>query len=107
MNQLLQQQTYPVPMTTLHIAYPQELLPLGNMQQHDLEQLAREALFVHLYERRCISSGKAAEILGISRRQFLDLLGLYHVSVFDDTMDLQQEVQHATAAHCMQHQPID
>ncbi len=74
------------------------------MSKKDVEQLAREALFVRFYERGYISSGKAAELLGISRRAFLDILGQYHVSEFDEEMNLKQELSNATVACCMQHQ---
>jgi predicted HTH domain antitoxin len=42
-----------------------------------------------------ISSGRAAELLSISRREFLDLLGRYGVSEFDETMDVAAEAGHA------------
>ena len=55
--------------------------------------MALEALIVRLYALGELSSGEGAESLGISRREFLDLLGHYNVSIFDDTIDLKQEAR--------------
>jgi predicted HTH domain antitoxin len=53
----------------------------------------REAALVKLYDLGRISSGKAARVLGVSRRVFLDVLGRYGVSEFDDTMDVAAEAR--------------
>ena len=60
-------------MTVLQIEYPEELLDQIGQTKEALEALAREALLVRLYDLGTISSGKAAALLGISRREFLDL----------------------------------
>ena len=39
-------------------------------------------LAARLYERGVLSSGQAAEMVGISKRTFVELLGQYGVSVF-------------------------
>ena len=59
-----------------------------------LEALAREALIVRLYDLGELSSGEGADLLDISRREFLDLVGQYGVSIFDDTMDVQTEASY-------------
>jgi predicted HTH domain antitoxin len=58
-----------------------------------LERLAQEAFLVRLYSLGEISSGRAAEILHTSRREFLDLLGRYGVSIFDEQADLEAEAR--------------
>jgi predicted HTH domain antitoxin len=52
------------------------------------------ALASKLYERGVLSSGQAADMVGISKRAFVELLAQYGVSVFgyDDIEDLKQEV---------------
>lgn len=78
-------------MTTLSIAIPDDLrnsLPIG---EEELAALALEALLVRLYERGDISSARAAELLHVSRREFLDLLSQYGVPVFDENVDLAAE----------------
>ncbi len=64
---------------------------LGDNDARELSARAREALVVRLYALGEISSGEGAELLGIARREFLDLLGRYDVSIFDDTIDLRGE----------------
>ena len=80
-------------MSTLNISLPDDIrntLPIG---AEELADLALEALLVRLYERGYLSSGKAAEILHISRRAFLDVLDTYGVTMFDEDVDLIAEAQ--------------
>ena len=78
-------------MISLTIHVPDEL---ASKDKHRLEDLAREALIVKLYEQGEIGSGYAAEILGMSRRTFLDLLSEYGVSIFDPTTDIATEASY-------------
>ncbi|WP_129674347.1 UPF0175 family protein [Candidatus Chloroploca sp. Khr17] len=94
-------------MTTLQIEYPEELLAQAEQSRQELEGLAREALFVRLYDLGKLSAGKAADLLGVSRREFLDLLGTYGVAAFDDTQDVLAEAKVALEASRIQHKPAD
>ncbi|NTW04323.1 MAG: UPF0175 family protein [Oscillochloris sp.] len=85
-------------MTDFQITYPGELLTVAQQPPERLERLAREALLVRLYDLGELSSGQAAAILGLTRREFLDLLGAYHVSVFDEDTDLTAELQRSAEA---------
>ncbi len=78
-------------MMSLTIQVPDNL---ASKDKHQLEMLAREALVVRLFDLGELSSGEGAELLGIPRREFLDLVGRYGVSIFDDTMDLQREASY-------------
>jgi len=40
-----------------------------------------------LYETGKLTSGQAAEMVGLSKRAFIELLGKYNVSVFGYTLD--------------------
>jgi len=40
-----------------------------------------------LYEDGTLSSGQAAEIAGLSKRSFLEIIGKYGVSVFSKSLD--------------------
>lgn len=82
-------------MTVLQIEYPADLLEQLGQTKETVEALAREALVVRLYDQGRISSGRAAQVLGLSRRAFLDLLGQYKVSYFDESMDVATEAGHA------------
>lgn len=81
-------------MSQLVIEIPDEMETQITLSRHELQSVAKEALMVRLYAAEQISSGRAAALLGISRREFLDLLDQYGVSVFDETMDLASEVAH-------------
>jgi predicted HTH domain antitoxin len=83
--------------TTITFALPEDIVQNLSFDQVALLGLAREALLVRLYDLGEVSSGRAAEILGISRRAFLDLLGQYGVSVFAAEHDLEADVRHARA----------
>jgi predicted HTH domain antitoxin len=80
-----------VRMRVVQIEYPDDVL--AGIDEEHLQSLAREALFVKLYEQGLISSGRAAHLLGMSRWEFLDLIGRYGVSPFDDATDLTDEVK--------------
>ena len=83
-------------MKTLRIELPDDAL--DGMSEEQAQAVAREALLVKLYDLGMISTGRAAEILGISRRVFLDLLGEYGVSEFDEEMELAEEMRNAGLA---------
>jgi predicted HTH domain antitoxin len=49
-----------------------------------------------LYEQSKLSLGQAAEITGLSKRTFAELLGKYNVSIFNyPASDLVRDVQNA------------
>ncbi len=75
------------------VPYPADLL--GEMWADEVNRLAREALYVRLYQLGRLSSGEAGQLLGMTRSDFLDLLGAYGVSYFDDTTDLAEDLRHA------------
>lgn len=53
-------------------------------------------LAAKLYEEGNLSSGQAAEMAGLSKRTFIELLGQYGVSVFSDSVsELYSDVANA------------
>lgn len=49
-----------------------------------------------LYENGTLSSGQAAEVAGLSKRQFIEVLGNYQVSLFSPLIeDLEQDIENA------------
>jgi len=60
------------------------------------EDEVKIAALAKLYELGKISSGKAARLLGISRVEFLDLLGKYKVQIGPDTEEeLLKDIENA------------
>lgn len=48
------------------------------------------------YEERKLSLGQAAELAGVSKRTFMELLGNYGVSVFNyDAEEIEKDMQNA------------
>ena len=69
-----------------------------NLRDEDLAAKAKEALTMELLREHEISQGKAAELLGIDRHTFFDLMAKYQVPVVDMTPEeLQLEFQRADA----------
>ena len=49
-----------------------------------------------LYEDAKLSAGQAAEVAGLSKRAFLEILGKYGVSIFSNSIDdLQSDIDNA------------
>ena len=60
------------------------------------EDEVKIAALVKLYELGKISSSKAAKLLGMSRIEFLDLLGKYKVQIGPDTEEeLLKDIENA------------
>jgi hypothetical protein len=78
-------------MTQIQIDCPDDLLAGESMPT--LANLAQQAFLVRLYQLGQVSSGKAAEILHVSRRRFLEILGEYGVSIFDEEMNIEAEAR--------------
>jgi predicted HTH domain antitoxin len=55
----------------------------ANLSEFDVTM----TLASRLYELGKITSGQAAEMVGLSKRAFIELLGKYNVSVFGYTLD--------------------
>lgn len=53
-------------------------------------------LAAKLYEDAILSAGQAAEVAGISKRDFIEILGHYGVSVFGESItDLNSDIANA------------
>ena len=54
------------------------------------------AIASRLFEKGKLSLGQAAELVGLSKRAFMEILGTYGVSVFNyPSSDLDQDVENA------------
>ena len=78
---------------TLTIKYPENILLFLKEDKEKFEQEAKVILALKLYELGKLSSGKAAELAGISRIEFLMKMGHYKVSPFQ--VDLEEIVKEA------------
>lgn len=53
-------------------------------------------LAAKMYEDGLLSSGQAAEMVGLSKRSFIEIMGKYGVSLFDKSVeDLKSDIENA------------
>jgi len=75
-------------MRTISINIPDSL----DLKDYDFSMMVA----AKLYEDRKLSSGQAAEIAGLSKRAFIELLGRFGVSVFSNSVsDLHSDIANA------------
>lgn len=75
-------------MRTIHLSIP------DSVDKNDNELVM--IIASKLYEDGTLSSGQAAELAGLSKRTFIELLGKYGVSVFSNsTEDLESDIANA------------
>ena len=74
-------------MKTISLEIPDVAFATMRMDGAEMASEMRNAALVKGYELGKISQGRAAEILGMSRCAFIDLLGRYQVSPFQCTSD--------------------
>ena len=83
-------------MATIQVQIPEEvLISLKETPESIAQELATLAA-VKLFEMGKLSSGRAAQLAGMSRVAFLTTLGRYHVSPFQMTAaELEQDIENA------------
>jgi predicted HTH domain antitoxin len=78
----------------LKIKYPAGLEFSVHMTKEEMEQHIRLMAALKMFELGKISSGKAAELAGMSRVEFLETCGRYRVSVFNyPPEEIEEEIK--------------
>ena len=67
----------------LKIKYPSGFEHAVHMTKEEIEQHIRLMAALKMFELGKISSGKAAELAGMPRTEFLEACGRYRVSIFN------------------------
>ncbi len=70
---------------TLSLKLPQELIPILEANEAELEGRILELIVLELVRQQRISTGKAAELLGISKWEFVQLLGQNKIPYFTES----------------------
>ncbi len=82
--------------TTITIHLEREVWELFRPFYQHPDEAIKEVAVLELYRRREISSGKAAELLGMERFEFVRYAGRLGIPFFDmDETELADEVQQA------------
>jgi predicted HTH domain antitoxin len=75
-------------MKTLTLQIPESV----ELSEFDLKMI----LAGQLFQQGKLSSGQAAGLVGISKREFLESIGKYGVSIFSESVtDLRRDIEHA------------
>lgn len=83
-------------MKKIQIECPDEILISLKETPDEFSHEIRMSAAVKLYELGKLSSGRAAELAGISRVSFLQTLSRYGVSIFDITSEeLKKDIENA------------
>ncbi len=78
---------------TVAMTLPRDLLGALDVPQIRLEAKLRELIALELFREERISSGKGAELLGISKWEFIRLLNKHGISYFTESPEeLEAEV---------------
>lgn len=78
----------------LRIKYPSGFEHSVHMTKGEMEQHIRLMAALKMFELGKVSSGKAAELAGMSRPEFLEECGRYRVSAFNyPNEEVEQEIQ--------------
>jgi predicted HTH domain antitoxin len=74
--------------------YPSGFESAVHMTKKEMESHIRLMAALKMFELGKVSSGKAAQLAGMSRVEFLETCGRYRVSVFNyPTEELEQEIR--------------
>lgn len=83
-------------MKTLEIPYPEDLPEAMGESPEAFEQEIIFLVAAKLYELGRISSGRAADLAGMSRVEFMEQLGRYRISIFNYPLEeLEREIGEA------------
>jgi predicted HTH domain antitoxin len=82
------------PTVRIELDVPRDLLNVLNTTETDAEPRLLELIAIELFREDEISSGKAAELLGMSKASFIQLLGQRNIPYFTETPDeLEKQVE--------------
>jgi len=76
---------------TVNLSLPSDLLGAMNIHQTALPLKIKELMALELFRENVISTGKAAELLNISKIAFIDILKRYNIDYFSES---QAELTH-------------
>ena len=85
-------------MSTVHVEFEEPLASLLHETNQPVQAAVRELVVLELYRRGTVSSGKAAEILGMDRTAFIKHasgLGIAYISFTKDEWEAEKAASDA------------
>ena len=79
------------------VSFPETLAFSLNMENQEFKREIKKMSLIKLYELGKISSGRASELLNISCVDFLEMIGNYQVSYFQDYTKDELETDYKNA----------
>lgn len=73
-------------MTEINLQISEEVLSLSSTQPEELSQAILTSAAMKLYQAKKLSSGKAAQLAGLSRVQFFEELGSAEIPLYEPTL---------------------
>lgn len=70
---------------TINLNLPRDLLGVLNIPESQLPQQILEIIALELFRQQRISAGKGAELLGISKIDFIERLAQHNIPYFSET----------------------
>lgn len=70
-------------MRTLSLAYPEDFESAVHLTPDELAAQIRLMAALKMFELGKLSSGKAATLAGLTRVEFFEMCGRYHISIFN------------------------
>jgi len=67
------------------IALPEELLHISRLSRQEIGEALKQTFVLELVRQGELPFGKAAELLGMSKAEFLMLCGAHQISIFQFT----------------------
>jgi predicted HTH domain antitoxin len=81
-------------MSTVNLDLEEDFVALLRQSNQPVQRAARELMVLELYRRGTISSGKAAELLGMSRWEFIhhaSHLGIPYFAMMEDEWEAERK----------------
>ncbi len=72
---------------SVNLQLPRDLLAALDIPEAQLEARILELVALELFRQKRISTGKGAELLGISKWEFIQLLAQHNISYFTESPD--------------------
>jgi len=81
-------------MATVQVTFPEDVFAALRKSPSEVEREVRLAAVIDWYRRGLVSQGRAAELAGLTRGDFLDELAARKIDVFQvDLKELKREVE--------------